>query len=93
MFRNLLSRSKNLLPLIILLFCFVAGTSDAFADSLDFVPGEVVVKLAHTTDLPGVAAQFNLAPVPLSQFGSRSIYRLKILDGTAVDQKVSQLLA
>src|SRR6267154_624503 len=60
----------------------------------DFVPGEVVVKLASTTDLTGVAAQFYLDPAPLGQFGSRPIYRLRITDTNAkVQDKVTALIA
>jgi subtilisin family serine protease len=59
----------------------------------DFVPGEVVVKLSNTDVLPAIASQYGLSSTPLSQFGSRPIYRLKIVDGTPVTQKVTVLKA
>jgi len=39
-----------------------------------------------------VASQFALDPVPLDQFGSRPIYRLRITDGSLVTDKVTALL-
>ena len=46
------------------------------------VPGEVLVKLLTATDLAAVAQDFHLDAAPLSQFGARPIYRLRILDGS-----------
>jgi len=46
----------------------------------EYVPGEVVVKLSQATDLPGVAADYGLDPMPRDQFGTRPIYRLAILN-------------
>lgn len=60
-------------------------------DGDDFVAGEIVVKLQQTGDLPAVAADFNLDPTPLSQFGTRPIYRLRILDGTSPPDKAADL--
>lgn len=57
----------------------------------NFVPGEIVVKLLQPGDLPGVAADFSLDPSPLSQFGTRPIYRLRILDGTPPPAKAEAL--
>ncbi len=52
-----------------------------FAQAVDgYVPGEVVVKLQQHDQLAAVAAAFDLDPLPLDQFGSRPIYRLRILD-------------
>lgn len=68
-----------------------ANAPDANGD--DFVPGEVVVKLVQAGDLAGVAADYNLDPVPLSQFGARPIYRLQILDGAAPPERAAALAA
>jgi len=57
-----------------------------------FEPGEVVVKLLQPDDLPGVAADFGLDPAPLDQFGTRPIYRLRILDETPPPDKAAVLL-
>lgn len=94
-------RFKSLNRLRLLLFlmgtigagiCFITHSSTALASGNDFVPGEVVVKLKSASDLPGVASQYALSAVPLDQFGSRPIYRLKITDGANPQQKASQLL-
>ncbi|MDX6696038.1 MAG: thermitase [Blastocatellia bacterium] len=61
--------------------------------SNDYVPGEVVVKLASAADLAAITTQYGLATVPLDQFGSRPIYRLKIADSESVPQKVTRLKA
>lgn len=54
---------------------------------------EVVIKLVRATDLPGVASDFGLDPVPLGRFGSRPIYRLRILDNASPNDKAEALLA
>lgn len=43
--------------------------------------------------MAAIAAQYHLNPVPLDQFGSRPIYRLRITDGAQIQQRVSQLIA
>ena len=58
---------------------------------LDYLPGEVVVKLWQSSDLPGVVADYQLDPIPLDQFGTRPIYRLRILDGVAPQVKADAL--
>lgn len=58
-----------------------------------YVPGEVVVKLAQTTDLPAIAADYHLNPQPLDQFGTRPIFRLQILDGAAPPERALALAA
>lgn len=57
----------------------------------EYVPGEVVVKLVQSGDLPGVAADHHLDPTPLGQFGARPIYRLRILDGAPPPLKAEAL--
>lgn len=60
----------------------------------NYLAGEVVVKLAQATDLASVAADYNLEPTPLSQFGVRPIYRLRIkIASQSVDATVQALLA
>lgn len=55
------------------------------------MPDEVVVKLFRPGDLSGVAADFRLEPEPLAQFGTRPIYRLRILDGVSPPDKAELL--
>ena len=57
-----------------------------------FSPGEIVVKLTTAQSLGGVATAFHLDPAPLGQFGSRPIYRLRILDGARPEQVAAALL-
>lgn len=89
------------LPALILLLSFLAGAvfhihtqaveSSSFAE--EFVPGEVVIKLAGASDLVDIAAQYKLDPTPLAQFGNRPIYRLRIADGASVTSRVAELQA
>lgn len=57
----------------------------------DYVPGEVVVKLFSAGDLAAVAAANGLSSTPLSQFGTRPIFRLRISDGMDALLKAQQL--
>lgn len=50
---------------------------------LGYVPEEVVIKLVPGSDLTAIAADFQLNPTPIDQFGSREIYRMRILDGSS----------
>lgn len=67
-------------------------STPARAEDDGYLPNEVVVKLAQSSDLPGIAADYHLDPVPIGQFGSRAIYRLRILDGTLPPEKATDLL-
>src|SRR5579883_2731756 len=67
-----------------ILFASAKSFAQSPGGSASFVTGEVVVKLSDSSVLPAVAAQYKLDPHPLSQFGSRPIYRLKITDGQDV---------
>ena len=67
-------------------------TLAASDDNNDFVSGEVLVQLGSPGDLAGVAAKYALDPKPLDQFGSRPIYRLRIIDGARVEDRVDQLV-
>ncbi|MGQ9926783.1 MAG: S8 family serine peptidase [Chloroflexaceae bacterium] len=56
-----------------------------------YVPDEVVVKLFNAGDLGAVARANGLDPRPAGQFGSRPIFRLRILDGSDPRAKASAL--
>jgi subtilisin family serine protease len=58
-----------------------------------YLSAEVVVKLVRAGDLAAVAADYALDPVPLNQFGSRPIYRLRITDQASPHDKAEALLA
>lgn len=64
----------------------------AYAQDNDaYEPGEVVVKLSQASDLAEVATTYGLASEPLAQFGSRPIYRLRIVDGSLPPAKAEAL--
>lgn len=63
------------------------------SSSDSFVPGEVVLKLARSSDLEAVAANYGLDPAPIAQLGSYAIYRLRIIDGASPDDKAAALIA
>ncbi len=71
----------------------VAGFErNAYAQDGDaYEPGEVVVKLSQASDLAEMATAYGLAPEPLAQFGSRPIYRLRIVDGSLPPAKAEAL--
>lgn len=76
----------------LLSYSLIAAATPARAEEEDgYVPGEVVVKLNAAASLPAVAAQYGLNPLPIDQFGSRPIYRLRILDGAAPPDKAATL--
>ncbi|HWE62867.1 MAG TPA: S8 family serine peptidase [Chloroflexota bacterium] len=56
------------------------------------VPGEIEVQLAQASDLPAVAAAYGLDPTPLDQFGSRSIYLLRILSSASPNDLTASML-
>lgn len=53
---------------------------------------EIVVKLVRASDLPAIAAQYGLNPVPVDQFISQPLYRLTITDGVSPHDKADALL-
>ena len=62
-------------------------------ESDDFLHNEVLIKLLQATDLVEIAADYNLAPTPLDQFGTRAIYRMQITDGASPPDRAAQLEA
>ncbi len=58
----------------------------------EYVAGEVLVKLYNMGDLPNIATANGLNPTPIDQFGSRAIYRLEIVNGTAPPDKAVALV-
>ena len=88
-----------LLLITTLLLAIAAAPARADDDDDDddeesgFLPGEVVVKLLASDQLPAIAGQFRLDPMPVDQFGSRPIYRLRVLDGVTPPDKAEALAA
>lgn len=86
-------RLLSVVLIAIALVSFQAPTTPVAAGGManDFVPGEVVVKLRQASDLPAVAATYNLDPTPIDQFGSRPIYHLRIRDGVSPPEKAAAM--
>ena len=75
-------KSLTFFGLLLVVVCLLLNTrtttvSNATSDDDEFLPGEVVVKLASVQDLPAVALRYSLDPTPIDQFGARPIYRLR----------------
>lgn len=56
-----------------------------------YTQGEVVLKLFSAGDLGAVAAQYGLDPAPIDQFGSRPIYRLRVVGSADPLAKAGEL--
>jgi hypothetical protein len=69
------------------------GRSASAQEEDGFIPNEVVLKLLRTSDLSRVAAVYALDPMPLDQFGTRAIFRMRILDGSGPQDKAAELTA
>jgi thermitase len=54
---------------------------------------EIVVKLVRADDLPAIARDYGLDPIPLDKFGSRPIYRLRITGNASPHDTADALLA
>jgi thermitase len=68
------------------------GGKVMLAQELDgFVPGEVMVKLVQSGDLAAITTDYQLDPTPVDQFGTRAIYRLRIIDGMDPQDKAAAL--
>lgn len=78
--------------LMVVMIQFAMPTTPLFANDDDnYLPGEVVIKLLQAGDLASVAADYQLEPLPLDQFGARPIYRMRILDGVDPQGKAAAL--
>jgi thermitase len=89
---RLLLRLVILLTLITMLLSLVAPVTLAGAQEQNgFLPEEVLVKLHQAADLASLAADYGLDPAPIDQFGSRAIYRMRILDGASPPARAAQL--
>jgi subtilisin family serine protease len=91
---RLLLRIVILLTLITMLLSLIAPVTLAGAQALNgFVPDEVVLKLRQASDVAGIAADYALDATDVDQFGSRAIYRMRILDGASPPERAAELAA
>lgn len=89
-----LFRFSILIIIITMLLNMCAPSTTARAeDSNGYLPDEVVLKLVRSVDLEDVAADYGLDAMPLDQFGSRSIFRMRIVDGASPPDKAHELAA
>lgn len=71
-----------------------AGASDGSVSSTDpALAGQVIVRLQNATDLPALAAQFQLDPTPIDQLGVVPLYLMRISDGAAPEVKAAALFS
>src|SRR5688572_5092023 len=89
-FKWLHTVSRLLILTVWLVFIVLAAPAQADEPD-DYLPDEVLVKLVQATDLPAVAADYGLHPIPLAQFGSQPIFRLQISDGADPFDKATTL--
>lgn len=83
-----------LLTLITMLLSLVAPGMSVRAAALNgYLPDQVILKLVQSTDLTNIASEYALVPTPLDQFGSRPIFRMRILDGAPPPERAAQLAA
>ena len=70
---------------LIIILTFILGTvsfgQESGSATCDAVPGEVLNDLVNQSDLPAVAAQYNLNATPLGEVGSPPTYRMQITNG------------
>ncbi len=88
---------KFIKTIVSVLFCsLLIAVSGAFflvfadADE-EFAPDEVVIKLRSVRNLRQIAKKYRLSPAPIEQFGTRPIYRMRILDGADPLQRAAEL--
>lgn len=75
-----------------LLIAIGGAFSPVFADpDEEFAPDEVIVKLRSVRFLRPIARRYRLSPAPLEQFGTRPIYRMRILDGANPETRAAEL--
>lgn len=100
-------RTAGSLLLLVALLCAVPGllggqaaraespsaTATSSTSQASFTPRQIVVKLYLASDLVQVARDNGLGVVPIDQFGTRPIYRLRIRDGVDPLMKAQQLEA
>ncbi len=90
----MLRRSIRLLLCNIILLGSIALAAPLRAEEVSgYIQGEVLVKLARASDLRDVAVEYGLDPVPIDQFGSRPIYRMRIVDGASPEERAKALVS
>jgi hypothetical protein len=86
--------TKTIASVIFCIFLLaLSGTFfPVFADpDEEFSPDEVVVKLRSIRHLRQIAKRYRLSPSPIEQFGTRPIYRMRILDGANPETRAAEL--
>jgi thermitase len=81
----------NVLRFLIFSFVFTFFSITIFGQE-NFVEDEIVIKLKRFQDLRLVAKKYGLHPQPIERFGTRPIYRMKILNNTPPPQLAEEML-
>jgi hypothetical protein len=91
--RLLLRLETTLTVVVMLMSLIVPGASVYAQESGDYMPDEIVVKVLRAADLTAIAAGYALDPAPLDEFGTRAIFRMRIVDGAAPPERAEELAA
>jgi subtilisin family serine protease len=71
-----------------------AGASGGTGGARDpITPGEVILRLNDAADLPTLAAQYQLDPIPIDQLPIAPLYLMRIADGASPDVRAAALAA
>ncbi|HMS39338.1 MAG TPA: S8 family serine peptidase [Pyrinomonadaceae bacterium] len=77
---------------VLILIAVSGAFLPVFADpDEEFAPDEVVIKLRSPRFLRMIAKRYRLSPAPIEQFGTRPIYRMRILDGANPETRAAEL--
>ncbi len=85
-------RLSRFFAIVVLLASGVVAAPVRADESDSYLPNEVVVKLDVSADVAAVARAYGLDPSPIDRFGTRPIYRLRILDGDDPVRRAAELL-
>lgn len=77
--------------LILVVTALAFSLSIAANSTSEYAPGEVVIKLKRVQDLFITAKRYGLSPSPIDRFGTRPIYRMRII-GNRDPQAVAEQL-
>ena len=77
-------------------FFFLAANSapSVFAQggtNCECVPNEVIFELVNPANLPAIAVQYGLDPIPLGQVGTPPTYRMRIIGGASPTELVTSM--
>src|SRR5947208_4631591 len=91
---NIMSiQGKRFPSAIFAVFVFLGLTSFVHGQDCSCVPDQVIAQIPVVSNLPAIAAQYHLNPVPVSQAGTPPIYLLQITNGQSPVQVAAAMSA